>query len=69
MGNMPLFCWGNDLEPTVDKNGYLVGHPSGRVVPVSAPRAREPVRNLALRGKKTSPFYRVNPETFFLLTG
>lgn len=27
MGNIPLFCWGDDFDPKVDKDGYLAEPP------------------------------------------
>jgi hypothetical protein len=56
MGNMPLFCWGNEFEPPVDKEGFIIRKESSRsrreVVPVSP----------------SNTIYRVSPRTFFLLT-
>lgn len=53
MGNIPLFCWGDDFEPKLDKDGYLIDKRSDKTV-VSKPVVRRT--------------YVVNPETFFLLT-
>lgn len=60
MGNMPLFCWGDEFEPPVDKEGFIIRKESSsrsrrEVVPVS-PSTRRRRR------------YRVSPRTFFLLT-
>lgn len=53
---MPLFCWGNEFEPPVDKEGFIIRKESSRsrreVVPVSP----------------SNTIYRVSPRTFFLLT-
>ncbi len=61
MGNMPLFCWGDEFEPPVDKEGFIIRKESSsrsrrEVVPVSPSTRRRRRR------------YRVSPRTFFLLT-
>lgn len=50
MGNIPLFCWGDDFDPKVDAEGCII---------------KPPVK---IRPKKKPLTFRVNPETFFLLT-
>jgi hypothetical protein len=54
MGNIPLFCWGDDFEPKLDKDGYLIDKRRDDKTVVSKPIVRRT--------------YVVNPETFFLLT-
>ena len=53
MGNMPLICWGNDFEPTLEKNGYT---------------DKLHKKNTATATGCKRSVYRVNPKTFFLLT-
>ncbi len=55
MGNIPLFCWGDDFDPKVDKDGSLV-EPPRKIAPERMKRSES-------RSK-----FRVNPETFFLFT-
>ena len=50
---MPLFCWGDDFEPKLDNDGFLIDKRSGDKIV-----SKRVVRRT----------YLVNPKTFFLLT-
>jgi len=70
MGNMPLFCWGNEFEPPVDKEGFIIRKESSRsrreVVPVSPSTRRRRCNTIYSVSRRRR--YRVSPRTFFLLT-